>query len=432
MLHIKSISWKIIIMFVSLTIVTISAFVFIIFENQMDLIKDNAFATVEGVATQLKIEAEKVLAANPGDTAVTAKLRAQAQALGVTPFAILTEDGRVLGEARDCSQDELQYLTRAIYKNDFENKFFYHHILQQTKEIEFYIPVAAGKDAAKRWVLKATLKMQIDARLKALYRQCLLVAIFMGLVYLLFILILERLVVNPIKVLNRATIKISEGDFQSKVEQLDEREDEIGLLARTFNKMGDALEVMREEARDANPLTHLPGNAIITKVINQRIKDNQLFAVCYIDLDNFKAYNDKYGFTMGDEAIFYLCENVKKTIEEVGVPKEDFVGHEGGDDFVLVVHPDRMEAIASTLIKHFDGGIKKFYNEEDGAQGFIMSVSRDGDIKKFPFMSISIAIVTNQHRHFVHHSEVVKVAAEMKKKVKAIDGSVYLIDRRKE
>lgn len=428
-INIRSISWKIVVLFIILTIITIATFVFIIFENQMDLIKNNMLLEGKDIANRLKINVEKVLVKVPkNDEILAAQMKTVLENSGIKQFSLFDDEGTLIGEDRAPTSNEIEYFNKAVYKYNFENKFFYHNIITETQAIEFYIPITYGKN--RMIVVKPIMPVTVEKDLNALYRQCFIVAGIVILIYLLFVLLLNRMVVSPLKTLNAATVKISQGDFESKVKDIDERDDEIGALAQTFNAMGVKLDQMRDEARDANALTHLPGNAMIMKELNNRIQANLKFAIIYIDLDNFKAYNDKYGFTMGDEAIFYLCDKLKQTVEEVGLAVEDFIGHEGGDDFVMIVNPDRMKIIASTLIEHFDGGIKQFYNEEDAKRECIMSVTRDGEKKEFPLMSISCAIVTNLHRHFVHHSEVIKVASEMKKKVKAIDGSVYMVDQR--
>jgi len=180
---------------------------------------------------------------------------------------------------------------------------------------------------------------------------------------------------------------------------------------------------------DANPLTKLPGNVSILNEIESRIKKNQEFAVCYLDLDKFKSYNDKYGFEKGDRVIQETARIIIQTIEEVGT-KEDFVGHVGGDDFVIVTVPERAEKISQTVIKKFDTIIPKFYYSEDKKKGFIIAKDRQGQEMQVPLLSISIAVVTNKKTPFKHVAEVSQRGAEIKEYLKNLPGSNYAIDRR--
>jgi diguanylate cyclase (GGDEF)-like protein len=180
----------------------------------------------------------------------------------------------------------------------------------------------------------------------------------------------------------------------------------------------------------ANPLTGLRGNIDIKEEIRRRIKSKELFAVLYIDLDNFKAYNDYYGFLRGDEVIKFTAKLLSDALELLGGEK-DFLGHIGGDDFIIITTPDRAEEMCKYIISRFDSEIKFLYDKKDRERGYIEAVSRRGEKLKFPFISISIAIVTNEFRTFRSDLEIAEVAAELKKKLKQIRGSSYLKDRRK-
>ncbi|HNB10517.1 MAG TPA: response regulator [bacterium] len=189
-----------------------------------------------------------------------------------------------------------------------------------------------------------------------------------------------------------------------------------------------------KESIGANPLTKLPGNYAIEDDINFRIAQNQKqktpFAVCYADLDNFKAYNDKYGFKSGDEAIQGTARIILDVIGELGA-KEDFVGHVGGDDFVFIVSRyDRVEAICKTIIERLDDFYPSLYDETDRKAGHIITKNRKDEIDQFPLMSISIAVVSNENRELSSMGQIAQIAAEVKKAVKKKDGSNYLIDKR--
>lgn len=182
-------------------------------------------------------------------------------------------------------------------------------------------------------------------------------------------------------------------------------------------------------ARDINPLTRLPGNYTIIRVIQERIDSTLPFTVGYVDLDHFKAYNDKYGFLRGDEVIRMTARLVTNSIRKLEAA-DTFVGHVGGDDFVFIVSPDRLDGVCQEIISNFNLVIGDFYDEQDRVRGYIDSVNRKGQNERFPVLPISIAVVTNEYRPIRHIGEVGSIAAELKNRVKAMEGSCYLKDRR--
>lgn len=182
--------------------------------------------------------------------------------------------------------------------------------------------------------------------------------------------------------------------------------------------------------RWANPLTGLQGNIEIQTEINQRIAKRMLFAVIYGDLDNFKAYNDVYGFASGDRAIKLTADIIVDNVHNFG-NQGDFVGHIGGDDFVVITTPDKAEVICKGIISEFNEKIKTLYCDEDVQRGYIVTSNRQGQIMKFPLVSISLAVVTNESRELISHIQIAEIAAEIKKKAKSLPGSTYVKDRRK-
>ena len=181
--------------------------------------------------------------------------------------------------------------------------------------------------------------------------------------------------------------------------------------------------------RNANPLTGLNGNLEIQRDITSRISKGQRFAVIYVDLDNFKAYNDVYGFSNGDRIIILSADILRDQVSLFG-NNDDFVGHIGGDDFIMISTPDKAAKICEEVIAEFDEKVLNFYNGEDRERGCITTKNRKGEIDTFPLMSISLAIVTNEHRELNNAVEVGDIAAEVKKKLKTMPGSNYFIDRR--
>jgi len=179
-----------------------------------------------------------------------------------------------------------------------------------------------------------------------------------------------------------------------------------------------------------SPLTRLPGNLSIEQDLKGRIASKQTFAVLYLDLDSFKAFNDIYGFAHGDEAIQLVAGIATGTVRRFGAV-DDFVGHIGGDDFIIATACERAEEIADEIVKTFDRDIRCLYNAQDLHQGYIETRDRRGSLNRFPIMSISIAIVTNEQRAFSRYAEIGEIAAELKRYAKSQPGSLFVKDKRK-
>jgi diguanylate cyclase (GGDEF)-like protein len=179
-----------------------------------------------------------------------------------------------------------------------------------------------------------------------------------------------------------------------------------------------------------SPLTRLPGNLAIESELRRRVDENEPFAVLYLDLDNFKAFNDVYGFTHGDEAIQLVAATAVSVVHRRGTTR-DFVGHIGGDDFIIVTIPPRAEEIAREIIDEFDREIRKLYNTQDLRQGYIETRDRRGRLNRYPIMSLSIAIVSNDQRKLENYAQIGEAAAELKRYAKSIGGSVYVKDKRR-
>jgi len=181
--------------------------------------------------------------------------------------------------------------------------------------------------------------------------------------------------------------------------------------------------------RDVNPLTGLRGNAEIQNQISDNIQNGKGFAVLYCDLDNFKAYNDVYGFDNGDKVIKKVAEVLNNDVSYYG-NTSDFIGHIGGDDFVIVTTPDRMDLLGNAIASDFDKKVMEFYTPQDREKGYITTQNREGQLKKFPLISISVAGVTSEIRRLICTAQVAEIAAEVKKYAKSIQGSTYVKDRR--
>jgi diguanylate cyclase (GGDEF)-like protein len=184
-----------------------------------------------------------------------------------------------------------------------------------------------------------------------------------------------------------------------------------------------------ELARAANPLTNLPGNPVIQNEITDRLETGERFAAVYCDLDNFKAYNDHYGFERGDRVLLLVAKILQIAVDKLETG-ETFLGHIGGDDFLIVAEPERAEQLCQDIITMFDSEIPLLYQEEDRRRGSICVPDRLGASQQYPLMSISLAIVANDKGCFSNCLEVAEVAAEVKKYVKSKAGSNYGWQRR--
>lgn len=185
-----------------------------------------------------------------------------------------------------------------------------------------------------------------------------------------------------------------------------------------------------KEGVGANPLTRLPGNHAIEEDILFRIKSGLTFAVCYADMDNFKAYNDHYGFKAGDDAIKKTAAVIMQAVSELG-SNDDFVGHVGGDDFVFVLSEvAAIDPICNYIIGALDRLYPELYNEEDRRRGYITTKNRKDETDQFPIMSLSIAVVSNENNKWTNVGQISQIASEVKKLLKAMPGSNYRIDRR--
>jgi diguanylate cyclase (GGDEF)-like protein len=184
-----------------------------------------------------------------------------------------------------------------------------------------------------------------------------------------------------------------------------------------------------EHYLESSPLTSLPGNNAIQRIITARLATAEPLAVIYFDLSNFKSFNDKYGWLAGDEVIKKLGDIIVHILMAYG-DKEDFVGHVGGDDFILITRPACSEMIAREVLRNFDEQIVNCYNAEDRARGYIESADRQGELRRIPLMTIAAAIVTNEHRQLYHPLQIAQIAAEVKHYLKTLPGSNYGYDRR--
>lgn len=181
------------------------------------------------------------------------------------------------------------------------------------------------------------------------------------------------------------------------------------------------------EARSASPLTGLPGNVQTESEIQRRFEAGEKVAVLYADLDNFKAFNDRYGWIEGDKAISYTASVLR---DAAAVSPDAFLGHIGGDDFIIVCRPEVADDIARGVIDRFDKEVRSLYEPEDAARGAIVVTDRQGRAVEHPLLSISIGGATNENRILSDHRDLVETATELKGYSKQQPGSSWAIDRR--
>ena len=183
------------------------------------------------------------------------------------------------------------------------------------------------------------------------------------------------------------------------------------------------------EMRAVSPLTGLPGNYRIDLEIADRVTAGDPFAVCHFDLDNFKSFNDAYGFLRGDQVIALVAWALRVAVAESESPPP-FVGHVGGDDFVMVCRPEQAELACNRVIEIFDEQVPALHDPEDAARGVLEVVDRKGVHRQYPLTSVSIGIAMSGRKQYRDRREVVAIAAEMKSVAKQTEGSSIAIDRR--
>ncbi len=221
---------------------------------------------------------------------------------------------------------------------------------------------------------------------------------------------------SPTMETGEAEVQVPGGTPAGKLEQ--------ELIARVRNALR-----LKVDNRDGNPLTGLPGNARIERELTQRIAAGKPLAFLFIDIDHFKAYNDYYGYQRGDEAIHRTAELLTNVIWKHG-DHDDFVGHVGGDDFVIMTTPALADAVANGLVDGFESILEQLFDPADySARQFVVE-GRTGTMETFELMSLTIALVTNENEPLVHPAQVNDRAMELKKYGKKQPGSFIAHDRR--
>lgn len=189
--------------------------------------------------------------------------------------------------------------------------------------------------------------------------------------------------------------------------------------------------ILKRSYRDigVNPTTRLPGMTLIQSELEKRMGKGERFAICHADLDDFKAYNDYYGYFYGDKLICLTSEIVRDIV--YSSTRNGFVGHIGGDDFVFLIPSNQVDQICRSIITAFDKIIKTRYKDEDLKKGFIETRNRRGEMERFTIMTLSISVIVNKKKMFSHVGELSHMLVDLKKYTKSLPGSNYVVERRK-
>jgi len=233
---------------------------------------------------------------------------------------------------------------------------------------------------------------------------------------------------RSVRALKKATLEISDGSFEHQ--PILTGNDEFAQLAQDFTRMGRKLRDLEQLRLDANPLTRLPGNLAIDREIDMRIDCNIPFSHLYIDLDNFKAYSDRYGYKAGSDVLARVGQMLQQVVLENGT-RRDLVGHIGGDDYVVLSSLALGEILAQKILDEFDGMAPSFYNDADRQAGFISGEDRYGVERVFPLMTMSVALIRSDHYDYPSRLAISQDCARVKEFLKGQEGSNFMLDRRK-
>ncbi|MBD3245700.1 MAG: HAMP domain-containing protein [Candidatus Omnitrophica bacterium] len=424
---------RIIILFVIFTIFTIGIFVVIQLSHELNSVNQEIEYRARANSNEVEEEFREILLRFPDRAEAIEVMGEKLQALKTSGFL---ERAYVLD-----SSGEIVFSTEGWFggqKGSFTDfnilqKFFAEDSRRReavtdkkSRLLSVYIPL--DQEDELRYLVRLFFPLgDIWTAMRQVYQPAFAVGLLFIVLNVLFGISLSRAIIGPIKVVSEAAKKIAAGNLDLRVRM--STNDELEELANTFNVMTVELDKMKRQAEDANPLTKLPGNVLIREEIEMRIQNKEKFAVVYCDLDNFKAFNDKYGIGKGDEAIKLTGEIFKRAVEHKG-ESDDFIGHEGGDDFLLVCRLSRVEEVANYIIEEFDVRIRDLYDKEDKAQGYIIATGRDGVKRQFSIMTISLAGITNGRRELHSYGEITNIAAEVKKKAKNQERSCLVFDER--
>jgi len=230
---------------------------------------------------------------------------------------------------------------------------------------------------------------------------------------------------TPIEVVSKSSLSRKEDDIYDYI--LVTKEDKYYGTVTIKKLLEKTTQLELNRAKHANPLTGLPGNVLIEGELDKLLRESSDYAVIYIDLDNFKAYNDVYGFEHGDKVLCFTASIVKDELSKYH-SKDTFLGHIGGDDFIAITRFSNVSDLCDRIISIFNTNVLDYYKNDHRDKGCIIAKNRHGQLEEFPIMSLSIAIVTNKQRNFANVFEIGEAASRLKKKCKLSWQSCYCIE----
>lgn len=242
--------------------------------------------------------------------------------------------------------------------------------------------------------------------------------------------VIHALRANERTSLMRVLVLSASHDVDSKVRALATANDYLTkpfegdeLIARIRNQLQHLRSIL------ASPLTGLPAGLRVEHAVEQCLRSPNPWAILYLDFDHFKAYNDVYGFLAGNNMIRLLARVAGESLREEGNPA-DFLGHIGGDDFLITTTPECAEAICQSIEARWDRESRRLYSSDDLQRGGLLAQNRQGQPQFYPLISVSIGVVTNQRRQIATKEEFSRVAAEVKRRAKSNPGSSHYVDQR--
>jgi len=430
-----SLFWRIIVLMILVSFLMIATFTFIQLANQIRSITkvNDTKGSLAAVILKNRLEHLIEQSKTPEETASRIKeaLFSLNQEKIIEDAWVISRQKKMIAGTNPIAHYTFnlseRYMIDTILNKELLDRWLYTFRDQERNRLDIYIPLVTHDEL--QYLVKASFSLEnIQEALNQVYFPMSLMILVVILTNTILGFALSRSIIKPLFLLNEATKEIAKGKLELRVNI--HTGDEIQELGETFNEMTTALAKMKEKAENANPLTKLPGNISIRDEIEKRIMEGQKFVVIHADIDNFKAYNDKYGLVSGDRAIQLTAELFREAIAQSGNP-HDFLGHEGGDDFVLITTPDKVDALTEGFFRRFSEKILTLYSDEDKQRGYIIAKNRQGVICKFPPMSISLAGVTNVHRELRSYTEITNIMPEVKEKAKSMEGNIFILDKRK-
>ncbi len=292
-----------------------------------------------------------------------------------------------------------------------------------TPELRVVVPIRDGAELAGALEIEFTLTAA-QAGLWTFVRRAALVALLAtGVLTLVLLWSLTLVVVRPITRYARVSQDLARGDFS--VEIPEQGPDEIGQLGRALAKTRDSMRELSRLWKDQDPLTGLPGTQAIQRELRRRMESGEGFVTLYVDLDGFKAFNDRYGFERGDELILFTGRLLAEALGTYGGP-QDFLGHASGDDFVLILDR-KAELVARAAIQRFEAGVLDFIDEEDRERGLISGKDGQGRQGQLPLASLTIVGVPVAARH-ANILKIGEAASELRTQAKRQPGSKFVME----